>query len=365
MKKIMILGFAKIKLMPYLHFYLEALSGQEAEIHLLYWNRDGKKEDLSRYQHLHLHELGFLQQDDVPQKDKIAGFRRYRRFAKKLISREKPDFLILLHSFPAVLLSDLLLKKYRGRFIWDYRDHTYEHFSFFRRLVGRIVEASACTFVSSDAFRPYLPARCGEKIHTSHNISLDSLEHRDDRKTRFVPSEKIRVAFWGIVRDEALNRTIISRFAADPRFEMHYYGREQQAVLDLKRYGKELRAENVFFHGEYQAEDRYDFACRTDLIHNLYQDRNMMLAMSNKYYDGAVFRLPQLCVAGSFMGKIAADKGIGLCCDPADPGFTQQVYDYYTGLDRSAFEEACDRETKRVKEEYDASQRIIRKYVAE
>ena len=45
----------------------------------------------------------------------------------------------------------------------------------------------------------------------------------------------------------------------------------------------------MFFHGDYKPEDRYTFVRNTDLIHNIYKDGNMMLAMGNKYYDGLIF----------------------------------------------------------------------------
>ena len=64
----------------------------------------------------------------------------------------------------------------------------------------------------------------------------------------------------------------------------------------------------MFFHGEYKPEDRYTFVRSTDLIHNIYKDRNMMLAMGNKYYDGLIFYIPQLCMKGSFMGEKCAEK---------------------------------------------------------
>lgn len=41
----------------------------------------------------------------------------------------------------------------------------------------------------------------------------------------------------------------------------------------------------------------------------------MMLAMGNKCYDGIIFRIPQVCLWGSFMGKCAEDAGVGISLD--------------------------------------------------
>ena len=60
--------------------------------------------------------------------------------------------------------------------------------------------------------------------------------------------------------------------------------------------------DNVFFHGEYSAADRLNMAKNTDIIHNLYDktDKTSHIAMGNKYYDGPLFSLPQLCTTDSY-----------------------------------------------------------------
>ncbi len=123
-------------------------------------------------------------------------------------------------------------------------------------------------------------------------------------------------------------------------------------------YAARIGAENVFFHGEYRPEERYGFARNTDIIHNVYMDKNTMSAMGNKYYDGIIFGIPQICMKGSFMGERCTEAGVGLECRPADPDFTDRVYDYYHGIDISSFCPACDREVMRVTEEYNDGNRF-------
>ena len=356
--KILIMGFSKIKYMPYMHFYLEELDPRKHEVHILYWNRDLMPEDLEPYAPYTLHEFSCYQEDDVPKTSKITSFLKYRRFAKKLIRKEKFDRIFVLHTLPGVLVGDML-KRYRGRYILDYRDSTYEGIGLFKALVGRMVADSAATFVSSDGFRRFLPAEHSEKTYTSHNLLTDSLSHREEKEKYGITSDKIRLSFWGFIRHEAVNRQIIEKIAADPRFQLHYYGREQQVAQALKAYALELGAENVFFHGEYTPDQRYDFVRNTDIIHNLYLDPNTQLAMGNKYYDGIIFRLPQLCMETSFMAKCVEEAGIGLACDPADPEFTDKIYDYYRTLDRERFAKNCDAELQRVLEEVARGKAVV------
>lgn len=359
--KILMIGFTKIKYMPYMNFYYENLDLTANEVHVLYWNRDLKEEDVSFLSGATLHEFRCWQEDDAPKMSKVGSFVKFRRYARGVLDRENFDFVIFLHSLPGILICDQLLKKYPNRFIFDYRDSTYEAFGPFKRIVGKLVEASGATFVSSDAFRRFLPETQKNKIITSHNLLMDSLAHREEKKLHATTSEKIRIAFWGFIRHEEINREIIKKIAADTRFELHYYGREQQVALNLKQYAKELCARNVFFHGEYKPQDRYEFVRNTDLIHNIYMDANMMLAMGNKYYDAAIFYIPLVSMAGSFMAEAAEKAHIGFHADPREENFTEQLYDAYMGLDRKNFEQNCDMELERVLSEYTMGAELVRK----
>ena len=256
--------------------------------------------------------------------------------------------MIFLHSLSGVLINDFLIKNYKGRYIFDYRDSTFEGFAPFKKIIHRLVKNSYATFVSSDAFRKLLPA-C-ENIYTSHNLLEDSLEHRNEKEQYGTESDKIRMSFWGFIRHEDINKEIIKKIGADDRFELHYYGREQQTALNLKMFKEEIGAENVFFHGEYVPEDRYEFVRNTDLIHNIYLDKNIMMAMVNKYYDGIIFKIPLVCMKGSFMAKRAENAGVGKGFDPYDDDFTDKIYSYYMNISNLTC--ACDKELNKILKEY-------------
>ena len=355
--KILLLGFSKIKFMPYANFYLSCIDKEKNDVHLLYWNRDTKKENISDYPSITLHEFKRYQEDNVPYYAKIKSFLKYRKFAKKILKENGFDFIIVLHTMPGVLLFPQLVKKYKNRFIFDYRDSTFEYKPWFKKITGRLITASKYTFTSSNGFRIYFPESEKNKTYTSHNISKDSLSHRNYEK---IKHDKVRIAFWGLMRDEVINRKLIERIADDKRFELHYYGREQQVALNLKKHAKNLSADNVFFHGEYVPAERYEFVRSTDIIHNIFNSRNMMLAMGNKYYDGAIFYIPQLCMNNSFMGKTATNAKIGFECDPNDEDFTQKVFDYFTQIDKAEFVFNCDKELGRVENEYLNGENILK-----
>lgn len=163
----------------------------------------------------------------------------------------------------------------------------------------------------------------------------------------------------GFIRQENINREIIRKISNDIRFELHYYGREQQAAFNLKSYVQEIGATNIYFHGEYIPKERYEFVRNTDIIHNIYCDANTMIAIGNKYYDGIIFRIPQLCMNGSFMGETVEKNGVGLQCDPANEQFCNIIYDYYTKINKEEFKKNCDDTLISILDEIDKNIKII------
>ena len=345
--------------MPYAHFYLDNIDCVKNEVHLAYWNRDEKLEDTSSYHDVILHEFPLFMVNNAPLKIKFKCFRKYRVFVKSILKAQSFDFVIILHSLTGLMIYDILKKDYKNRFIFDYRDSTYESRNkIFSNAVKNLCRFSKVTFVSSDAFRRFMPVDCANKTYTSHNLLEDSLQHREFEKT---PSDKLRLAFWGFIREYDINRFLIDRVAVDDRFELHYYGREQKDALDLKEYANKINATNVFFHGEYNPVERYEFVKSTDLIHNIFatQNENMAMAMSNKYYDSIIFRIPQICQVDSFMGKTSEEHQVGIMANPENNDFCDVVYNYYTQLTKKKFDESCNNELNRIFAEYKKGTEII------
>ncbi len=355
--KILLLGVQKLAFMPYMNFYLSQLDLKKNDVHLLYWNRDNQEESLSDY-NITYHEFICYQEDEVPKVKKIPSFIKYRREAKRLINEGNFDLIILLNTAAAFLIQDTLWRKFAGKFIFDYRDPTLENIRLYKFLIGIIVKKSLVTFVSSDGFRKLLPNE--QNIFTSHNILLDSFRYRNVRKSYSREIYPIRIRYWGMIRDESINRTLINRLANDKRFELHYHGRMQKTGKNLKNYCKMNDITNVYFHGVYTPHERYEFAKGTDILHNIYEkDELLSNAMGNKFYDGIVHYIPQICMEGSFMGQRTTLEKVGAELDPQDPSFADRLYQYYSTLSWEEFHQSCDSCLNDILREYYAGNEII------
>lgn len=354
--KIAILGFTKVKYMPYMHFYLDQIDTHKHEVHVIYWQRD-RQPDVSLPEGVTGHAFDRPMSDAMPLRKKLPGILGYGSFARKKLGQLQPDFLVVMHSTTAITVYPWLMGKYKNRYIFDYRDVTYEGNKLYRGAVANIVNYSALSFTSSDGFRKFLPDT--PKLLTSHNLLGSLLEKR--QPTAKPPHTPIRVSFWGLLRHQKVNRAMIDRLGGDQRFELHYYGRAQGAMLEMVERSAE-KYPNVFFHGEYRPGDIPELAEQTDLLHNIYDnhDRTMPVAMANKYYEGVMFQIPLLSSEGSLMGNLCKEKGIGLACDPEDADFADKLYLYYANLDRKRFSADCNREMDRILREVETGNRRIR-----
>lgn len=73
----------------------------------------------------------------------------YRRYVKKLLKKKKYDSLIILTTQTALILCDVLLASYRHKYIFDYRDKSYEYIKPYGMLVNAVIKASRETVISS------------------------------------------------------------------------------------------------------------------------------------------------------------------------------------------------------------------------
>ena len=104
--KILLLGFTKVKFMPYANFYIDNIDLNKNQVSILYWNRDLINEDLSMFSNVKFYEFRQFMEDSIPKKAKIKSFIKYRKFAIKIINKEKFDKIISLHTLPGLLVLD-------------------------------------------------------------------------------------------------------------------------------------------------------------------------------------------------------------------------------------------------------------------
>ena len=207
MMKVLLLGFGKIAYMPYMNFYLDTLKEQDIQFELIYWDRDGKPDAEVPQRISKAYKFEEHLEEQLPFKKKLKYFAKYRRFALNVLKNNSYDRIIVLHTTPGLTLLDYLVRKYKGRYLLDFRDVSYEYIPVYRKLVGILSKNSAVTFVSSNAFREFLPTE--ENVMTIHYYLEDSLNHKMLRKQDARERTVIRSSYWGLVRQVEVNKKLM------------------------------------------------------------------------------------------------------------------------------------------------------------
>ncbi|NCU27181.1 hypothetical protein EOM86_10760, partial [Candidatus Nomurabacteria bacterium] len=112
--KVALIGFTKIKYMPYLVGYVQAEA--PARLDLIYWDRDGMPDAEAPARIAHSYRFHDPMSDEQPMREKLLHFIKYRRFVLKILRTNHYDRLIVLHSTPGLTILDYLLRRYRDAY---------------------------------------------------------------------------------------------------------------------------------------------------------------------------------------------------------------------------------------------------------
>ena len=266
---------------------------------------------------------------------------------KSQINLKKYDKLIILSTLSGIIISDLLLKEYSNRYIFDIRDYSYEYIRLFYNLEKKLIESSKHTFISSDGFRHFLPSNCNYITVNNFNRS-DVINRKNFRKKAY--GSTLNLTWIGSVRYFEHQRKIIDKLSNDKRYHLIYHGTGPQ-YEDFKTYCKRNDVKNIVFTGEYNNKDKHKLLQNADILNNSYKTSKIeetKYAISNKYYDGIIFGTPQLVETGSYKCDKVIKKGIGIGLDPDNDDFSDKLYEYYHSIDEKKFINACQIELNRI-----------------
>lgn len=346
--KIGIVGFCNLSIMQYLYKYTNVLDGEKIDYDVIYWNRFGVKEDIGFRGNAVAYEVPL--NTFQPFHKKIGAFLGYANFMRQIIRQEKYDKLIVLTTQTAVALADVLLNKYPGKYIFDYRDVTKEKKSkAYAALVKSLIGKSAVTMMSSKGFLREVQMDDTSKVQIVHNTYRKPEE--TPRKVRISQQLPLRISFWGMVRPLGYNQRLCDRFGNDPRFSLSYHG--IGACEKLEEYCREKGYGNITFSGRYALSDVEKFADETDILHCSYEnDITMRSAMPVKAYDAIEYRFPALITKGSYLSEFM-QGAVGCCPIDAlnDERLADRVYDWYCALNAEQVEDGYEKLEKQIRQD--------------
>ena len=294
MSKIAIVGVHNLHLMQFLYKYTDILDSRGISYDVLYWDRD--MDSSIKYKTFSGNKIAYRYKmsNYQPKWKKVKGFIGCIKFFCKIIRDKKYDHIILLTTQTALPVYILSKTIRNSKYIFDYRDLTYEQNSICKKIIKKLITESQFTAISSMGFKKVLGE--SNKFVVSHNVS--------NLKMEFLPKQQnqnIRIVFWGMIRQVEWNKKICDVFGNVSGIELVYRG--EGHTEELKEYCEKYQ--NITFTGRYTTDQISSFAEQTDVLLNLYaNDAQQKLAMTVKLYDAIRYGLPMLISKGSYMAEI-------------------------------------------------------------
>lgn len=330
-----------LKYCPYIKRYTERLDLNNTEYEVLFWNRSGMNLDLPSNYYYYDYES----YEGLGKFRKLFDFWKFRNWVKNHLKISKPNKLIFLSTLSGMILYDII-DNFHKRYIFDIRDYSYEHLKIFIHFEEKIIRNSYFTAISSKGFENFLPKH---EYVIAHNFNRNEINETFCAKKLTSP---ISVVWNGTVRFFEYQRKYIDALKNDKRFFMVYHG----TGTDLERYKaycEKNNVNNIVFTGEYDNSNKAILLENASILNNCYGGKNgdeLKHAISNRFYDGLIFKIPQIVEKGSYKEKLVNEHKIGIAID-FDDNFADVLYDYYSTLDFNCFNFNTEKLLNRIKDE--------------
>lgn len=316
---------------PYVRIYTRILQENNVDYQIISWNRDGKdaQEGLQYEENIHANNGSAS----------FSAYRRYIAFIKKVVIENGFDKLIVFGPQMTCLLSTFLMRKFKGKFLIDYRDLSIEQKPGFRQLFALMTKMSYANVVSSPGFIRCLPKR---NYYLSHNFDVDAVRQniglRDENG--FGSSDNIDILTIGGIRDFSSNVEVVKALANDKNFSVRFIGSGGGAT-ELASYSEEHGINNVSFKGFYQKHEEAGYVRSTTFM-NIFYPRVIThdTALSNRFYNSLIYRKPMIVTKDTIQGDYAETYNVGVAL--ADCSNLKNALKTFICQDYNAYAERCD-----------------------
>lgn len=326
----------ELNMCPYLDKYIDVLEKKGKDYRILLWDRTGGTREYGE------HYIVYRRKSElyIPKIRKISAFAGFRLFLDKELRRNSFDKLIILTTLPAVLIYPLLTNRYRKRYIFDFRDMSYEWIPAYRNIVEKLIEYSSFTCMSSPGYQTVLSGN----IVQCHNFKYSDLELE---RVEIKPFEnQIRLLHIGSTRGEEYNKRLADVFGNDDRFFVSIVGVGNDTQT-FKDYIKKFN--NIIVSGKYWNSEKIRYIDDCDVMLYYYPCTfNNNLALANKYYDGLIFKKPLIGNADTYSGKLIEKNELGLSIRINEEGIADRVFQYLCEMDRDRYLNNASSELRRV-----------------
>lgn len=318
---------------PYVNTYKRFFEDLGCDYDVILWDRDGS-DACAPYRY----DSGKANLGNPIHK--AYHYLKYADFIKKTILKNGYDRLVVSGPHLAILLSGLLRKKYKGRYVIDYRDISVEQHLLLGGVYSKVLESSFCNVISSPGFKKHLSAKYEYLI--SHNFNIDAaVESLKSDIPPFNVNIPLNVLTIGYIRNYDSNVKIIQSLGGNEDYCLRFVGRGD-AAASLQGYAASAGYANVGFEGFYKKEDESAIVEDCDFINIFFPDDVAhSVIMSNRFYLALIHKKPVIVTAGSIQAEYVKKHGLGVVAD-GNSNLDADIKGFLDTFDYNAFCEKCN-----------------------
>lgn len=315
---------------PYLNIYKKILDKENIKYDIISWNRD--RQELAN-------AIQFTSNYPENIIGKFFSYFEYTRFIKRQISKYKYDKLIIFGPQIGILISNYLIKHYKKKYIFDFRDLSIEQYPFFRSAFISVLSNSFANFISSPGFKRCLPPKYNYLV--SHNFDIDKVMNCITCQSQpQSKNNKIVVLTIGGIRDYCANVEIIKALANNDKFELQFVGKGPESN-NLQKFVNENHIKNAIFSGYYEKSQEAYYILKADIL-NIYYPNIIThsTALSNRFYNALIYKKPMIVTSDSIQGDFVEKYNLGLSIKNCH-NLATKITDYLSLINTNEFTKNC------------------------
>lgn len=280
-------------------------SFDNAEIHIITWNREGVEFGKNSYFHAYDKKAAYA---DV--NAKLKGLIGYRRYVGRILKEIAPNVIIASHWSNLMLVSGF--KKKNQMLIYENLDIPTGRFPI--RQISCFIEKQCLKKVDLIIHA----SRFFRILYNNQTMPQIILEN----KPAFLPNMKtsgtgnpLKVAFIGTIRYKEILKNLADALMNNPSFELYFHGSGED--LDtMKQYCKD--AYNIYFTGRYDYTNVVSLYHQCDIIWAGYpnKDYNVVYAISNKFHESLYVGVPCVYSEKTKLAEFVKRHNLGFVVDP-------------------------------------------------
>ena len=339
---------------PYVNTYKHILEKSGSPYDVILWDRDG-----SDFAAPVRYSSGNA--DLANPVVKTWHYLKYAHFIKKSVLVNGYDRLVVSGPHLAILLARFLRKRFKGRYIVDYRDISIEQKPLLKSVYSKVLADSYCNVISSPGFREYLSKEYDFLI--SHNFAIDAaVDSLGTENPVWRLSSPLEVLTIGYIRNYSSNVKIIQSLGSNGSYSLRFVGRGDAAGA-LQGYAVSNGHTNVEFSGFYKKNDEATLVDSCNFINIFFPDDvEHSPIMSNRFYLALIHKKPVIVTEGSVQAALVKEYGLGVVTKECI-GLDEDIRQYLSTFDYAMFCRKCNELLALFVEDYRALERSVAEFV--